>query len=376
MLPSILLVLFYLGMPALFLWLESRSRVIRFLSPIIICYLVGVLVGNIPGLPLNESIQVNATSISVALAIPLLLFSANFLRMLKRVRPALFAFGLGIAGVIVCVVVAFLIFRERIGDAGAASGMMIGVYTGGTQNMNAIGIALNVEEEVFVLLNSADIIISAFYFLFLLSVGKRFISLFLPVRKGLWNGAMDESEAVSQDRSTRESAIHVLKGLGLAAIVLGMAVGISYLVTGGETEAIIILGITTLGIAASFVPRIRRLPHTFSTANYLLLVFALAMGSRANFAELLSSSGSLFYFCGFVVFGSVILHYVLAFLFRIDRDTLIISSTASIFGPAFIGPVANAIGNREIIPIGIALGLLGYALGNYLGLAIAFILNG
>ncbi len=80
-------------------------------------------------------------------------------------------------------------------------------------------------------------------------------------------------------------------------------------------------------------------------------------------------------FCGFVVFGSVLLHYLLAILFRVDRDTLIITSTAAIFGPAFIGPVANAIGNKGIIPIGIALGLIGYAIGNFLGIGFAELLN-
>jgi uncharacterized membrane protein len=95
----------------------------------------------------------------------------------------------------------------------------------------------------------------------------------------------------------------------------------------------------------------------------------------ANFAELLASSSILFWFCGFVVIGSILLHYLLAIIFQVDRDTLIITSTAAIFGPAFIGPVANAIGNREMITIGIALGLIGYAIGNYLGLGLAFVLK-
>ena len=65
----------------------------------------------------------------------------------------------------------------------------------------------------------------------------------------------------------------------------------------------------------------------------------------------------------------------MSFIFRIDRDTVIIASTAAIFGPAFIGPVANAIGNRDIIAMGIALGLIGYAIGNYFGLGLAYLLN-
>ena len=142
-----------------------------------------------------------------------------------------------------------------------------------------------------------------------------------------------------------------------------------------QAVPIVILGITSLGIAASFHKKIRRLPHSYSTANYLLLVFALAMGSLANFDELRTASSELFFFCGIVVFGSVFLQYLFACIFKIDRDTAIIASTASIFGPAFIGPVANALGNKDIIAVGIALGLIGYAIGNYLGIGISYLLN-
>jgi uncharacterized membrane protein len=117
------------------------------------------------------------------------------------------------------------------------------------------------------------------------------------------------------------------------------------------------------------------LPGTYSTANYLLLIFALAMGSMANISELLADSSALFWFCGFVVFGSILMHYLLAILFRVDRDILIISSTAAIYGAPFIGPVAQAIGNKSLITIGISLALIGYAIGNFLGMSLAFILK-
>ena len=183
MLDQILLIVFLLSFPLLIMWAEGKSKVIRWLSPIIICYLVGIIAGNIPGLSFNQAILEDVTSISVVLAIPLLLFSANFSRMMKQVRPALLAFFLGISGVILCSVFAFLIFRDQLSQPGAVSGMMIGVYTGGTFNMSAIGIALDVEEEVFILLNSADIVFSGIYFIFLMTIGKPILSLFLPVYK-------------------------------------------------------------------------------------------------------------------------------------------------------------------------------------------------
>ena len=374
MLHLILLIVFLLSFPLLIMWAEGKSKVVRWISPIIVCYIVGIVIGNIPGLSLNGEVLEATTGISVILAIPLLLFSANLPVLLKQVRPALFSFLLGIAGVIVSVLLAYWIFGDRVSDAHAVSGMMIGVYTGGTQNMSAIGMGLGVEEETFILLNSADILFSGVYFLFLLTVVKRIMARFLPAYKKGQNGSESkETEQVSQEKIGKFPQI--MAGLAIAIALIGIAIGTSLLIFGELVEPLLILIITTLGIAASFFPMVRTLPGTFNTANYMLLVFALAMGSMANISELLAASSTLFWFCGFVVFGSILLHYLLAILFKVDRDTLIITSTAAIFGPPFIAPVAQAIGNREIIPIGIALGLIGFAVGNYLGMGLAFILK-
>jgi uncharacterized membrane protein len=374
MIHSIILVAFLLSFPIFIMRMERRSKVIRWISPIIICYLVGILIGNIPVFILNGEVQETTTEISVVLAIPLLLFSANLPVLVKQVKPALFSFLLGVSGVILCALFAYWIFRDRIPDADAVSGMMIGVYTGGTQNMSAIGMGLKVEEETFVLLNSADIIFSGIYFIFLLTAARRIMSRILPGYKIGQNGTADrQTERTVPERAT--TPVNLLAGLIMASLLVGVAIASSMLILGKIAEPVVILIITTLGIAASFFPRIRALPGTFTTANYMLLVFAVSMGSMANFTELLKASSALFWFCGFMVFGSILVHYLLAWIFKVDTDTLMITSTAAIFGPAFIGPVASALGNREIIPIGIAMGLIGYAIGNYLGLAIAFILK-
>ena len=370
-----LLVPLFMGLPVLINRLEKRSRVIRWLSPIILCYLIGILLGNLPGFSINSVLMEGLATLAVVLAIPLLLFSSNYSLMLKQARPALLSFFLGVVGVIVCSTCAFLIFRDRSGEADIVAGMMIGVYTGGTFNMSAIGVALGVKEEVFALLNSADIVFSGIYFIFLLTVGKRILGLFLPNYRIKWKNQSAINQEVQVDRPSGRVVTHIVQGILLSLLITLIALGLSFLITGEITEPIVILGITTLGIASSFHLKIRQLPLTFSTANYFLLVFALAMGSLSNFKELLASSSTLFYFCGFVVYGSVLIHFLLAALFRIDRDTLIISSTAAIFGPPFIGPVAHGIGNKDIIAMGITLGLIGYAIGNYLGLGLFYLLH-
>lgn len=378
MMHAILLIVFLLGFPALVLISEKRVKLVRWISPIIICYLVGILAGNLPFLDPDLQILEKTSGLSVFLAIPLLLFSTNLPSLLRHVRPALFSFSLGVFSVMVVATLAFLIFRFRVENPATVAGMMVGVYTGGTQNMSAIGIGLGVEEEVFALLNTADVLFSGIYFLILLSFARRLPSWFLPVKTGkesdrekTLSGRPGPEETFDEKGRPR----HVLIGLALASSLVGMAIGISWLIRGDILMPVVILVVTSLGIASSFIRKVRSLPLTFTSANYLLLVFALAMGSMADFTELVAAGSGLFLFCGFVVFGSVLLHFLLAAVFRVDRDTLIITSTAAIFGPLFIGPVAGALGNRQIISIGIALGLIGIALGNYLGLGLAYLLK-
>lgn len=282
MLQTFTVILFSLVSPFFILRAEKKSRVIQWISPIIICYLVGILIGNLPWFSLNQEFLEYGSMTSVILAIPLLLFSAHLTILLKQVRPALFAYLLGVVSVLVCACLAYWIFRQQIIDAHKASGMIVGVNTGGVQNMNAIGIAMGVEEETFVLLNGADIVFTGIYFFFLLSVAKRVLTKVFPVKINIKNGSETERPE-TKNQECRGSLLQITTGLTLALLLVVASAGISILIFDELKLPLVLLLITAFGIAASFIRRIRSLPGTFSTANYLLLVFAVAMGSMANF---------------------------------------------------------------------------------------------
>ncbi len=371
---SILILIIFLLIPWVLRKAEKRIKVINWLSPIVICYLIGMLLGNL-SLDLNTNLLQTTSEISVCLAIPLLLFSSNFVKWSKYLKSGFFSFILGVFSVVLSSALVFYVLKNQIAEPWKIAGMMIGVYTGGTPNMSAIGIALNVDEEVFILLNSADIVFSGIYFIFLISIAKSIYHLFLP-RFNKNNDIKPISvQNDTQNRTQKEITFSVITSIILATFIFGVSVVISLILTGKMSAQIIILGITSLGIIASFSKRVQQLAYTYQSAEYLLMVFALSMGAMADFSELLAASSVLFLYCGFVVLGAVLIQLVLAFIFKIDADTLIISSTAAIFGPAFIGPVSSAIKNEKLIASGIIMGLLGYAIGNYLGLAIAWILK-
>jgi len=154
-----------------------------------------------------------------------------------------------------------------------------------------------------------------------------------------------------------------------------MPYNLGTLVPPDYSTATIILLITTFGIILSFVPKIKSIKKTFQLGMYLILIFCIVVSSMADIKQLADISFSLFYYVGLVMFGSHILHAIIAKFFKIDADTVIVSGCALICSPPFVPVVAGALKNRDIILTGLTVGIVGYAIGNYLGVAIAFMLR-
>ena len=103
-------------------------------------------------------------------------------------------------------------------------------------------------------------------------------------------------------------------------------------------------------------------------------MFSVGMGLCFDFSAV-SSSLVLLGMLLIIQFGTVLLHIIMAKIWGIDYHTMMITSTAGVFGPAFIIPVANVLHNDEIILPGILCGILGYTLGNYLGIGVGELLH-
>ena len=370
-LVAVLQVLLSVGVPAVVLWLENRSRIIKFLSPVIVCYGVGMLFGNQPWLQFDEQLALSTCDITVALAIPLLLFSVSIVAWLKLAKNTVISFFFCMLSVMVMAALAHSLFTSGLDDTAKVAGMLVGVYTGGTPNMAAIGTALKIESETFILLNAADIMISFIYLFFILVIARRLLVPLVPATERLSDGEEEDAEEEKRIPSPRVVAYSLL----LTAVIVAAGLSVRELCPPSCNDAVAILVITTLGVVASLHPSVRAMRGTHDMGQFLLLVFCVAMGFTTDFGKLFSATPTILLFVAFVLCGSVVLHFVLSILFRIDRDTIIITSAAAIFGPHMVGPVAVNLKNREILFSGLASGLVGYAVGNYLGLGLAWILS-
>ena len=139
---------------------------------------------------------------------------------------------------------------------------------------------------------------------------------------------------------------------------------------------VVILSITSLGIAASFVKRVREIKTSYDAGMYLVYIFSMVVASMADLTRLNLSGGIyLLLYITFAIFISLLIQLLLSKLFKLDADTVLISSVSLINSPPFVPLVAAAMKNKNVIITGLTVGLVGYAIGNYLGYIISLILS-
>ena len=378
MIGNILLILFFLLAPAGVLWLCRRVRVFRKAEPVLLLYLIGIVVGNVFHPRGMAQIQDVLSSAMVPLAIPLMLFSCTFRK--SETRSQVLALVTGLVAVTAAVVAGYFLFGKNMDDGAQVGGMLTGVYTGGTINLASLKVMLGVPEETFILVNSFDMAVSFLYLTFLLSVGIRLFRRWLPNETG--EDALPAQTTMGEEQNpyralfTRQGLRDAAVLLGIDVLIIGVSAGLGLLAGDGAFMTVLILCLTTLGIAASFWKPVRQRKQGYDIGMYLIYIFSVVVASMADFRTL-DIGGSLLMFCylAFVVFGSLLLSLILAKLYKVDADTMTVSSVAYICSPPFVPMMSAAMKNRRVLAAGLAVGVVGYAAGNYLGFLMAKLLE-
>jgi len=382
-----IVILLYFLFPALILFLANRLAIIHKIGIVVICYVFGLILGNVNIIPATISgIQGDLMGVTILLGIPLVLFSENVFKWARMARNTFISLLLGVVSVVILAFAGYFIFRERIPEIWKISGMMIGVYTGGTPNLAAIARGLNVDEALYILTHTVELVIGALTLLFLLTGAKPLFSLFMkPYRS---EGNFNEKKAalkVSAFESysgffSRSSLPGLAKAMGVTLVIFALGYGITFFFKGEAKDAAAILTVTTLGILASLVPWINRIKKSFQLGMYFIYMFCVIVASKANLRTLFAPESvdlllNIFFYILLVMGGSLVLHSLLSWIFRINVDEYLMTSTALSQSPPFVPVIAAALRNREVVIPGMIIGVIGYAIGNYLGVAVAYLLR-
>ncbi len=421
MFTLVLLVLFCLLFPAFLIWLTNRYSFLKKIGAIVLAYATGILIANTGILPKSSEAYRQATigqdrayipaaeavelaeagvleksdlryngvamvqdsmqSALVLLAIPLILFSLNVRRWLRFSGKGFLSMLLALISVMVIVATGYLIFRHKIEGAEKIGGMLIGLYTGGSVNLASIALALKVDPHAFVMTNTYDMIVGAVVILFFITAGPAFFRLFLPPFKAPATEAGEGPDTDGMRQLTeefddysgifsREVILPLLGAIGLSLVILAAGLGVSFLLPDVPMTISVILSITTLGVVASFIRPVREIKKSFQLGMYFIVAFSIVIATRCDLAIIFQAKYlSLLGYVTYAYFGSLFLHLLLSWIFRINADDYLITTTGFVYSPPFVPMVAAALKNRDVILTGLATGMIGWIIGNYIGVA-------
>ena len=390
----VILALSYVFIPVFIIYLTGKNKIANRIGAIIIAYIFGLFLGHIGLIPsgsdqlynllvsgdklsLNEVLKLKAqgilngddvllfrirkiqdifTTITIPIAIPLLLFSLDIRNWFKMAGKALLSMVLAVIAVLLVVSAGFFIFNGKIHDLWKISGMLVGLYTGGTPNLAALKMMLNVDPDTYIITHTYDTIVSVVYLFFLITIGKKIFRSFLlpyPDYHNNWEKIPLFTESAYHGILQKKYMVPLLKALGLSLLIFAIAGGLSFLVPESLLMIVVILTITTLSILFSMIPSINKIEKTFELGIYFILVFSIVVASMADITKLVDISWQLFMYVTLAIFGSLLLHMLLARLFKVDADTVMVTSAALICSPPFVPMVAGAIHNKEVIVSGL-----------------------
>lgn len=378
-----ILIPIYIATPAVLIWLCQKARFLDKIGVVVLSFGLGILLASSGLLPSDsgvKALQENISSVSVALALSLLVFSMDIMAALKTSLTTLKSLGLALLSVVVVSMLAAIIFAPHLPHMWQIAGMSVGAYTGGGPNMAAIKTAIDADIDVFTDMLTYDIFLSALYMFFAITLAKPIFSKFLlpytepkTVEKTQSFDHLADETANSYKPLTQLNLMpKTLLALLLSVVILSGAVGVASMLSGAMAQAFIVIAITTLGVAASFIPYVRKLPNSYPLGMYLILIFCFTTGTMVDISIFTELKVTLFAYIATILLGSLILQAILCRIFKIDVDTFLITSSAAIMSVPFIPVIAGALKNRYILVPGFAAAIIGYILGNYLGVAVAW----
>lgn len=371
--------------PAGVIWLCRRFPLLDNIGPIMILYAIGMIIGNLPlNIPEMPVVQDIATSASIPLAIPMMLFCCRFTR--SDASTQLKVVISGFLSVAIAVVVGYVFFGKLIPEGDKIGGIMSGMYTGGMLNAAAIQAIFKVEEQNYIMMCSYDIVISFLYLIFVVAIGYK---IFRRLYGEQGSAALSESEQAELDRQIAEAKRNPYAGLwsksgmkelakivGYTIVVVALAAASTLPFDDAWFMVIFILVLSTLGVVFSFFKPVQKLERSFDIGMYLIYIFSIAMASMADFSNLKLADGlNQILFLTITVFGSLLLHAIFCRIMRVDADSMVVSSVSFINSPPFVPMMVAVLKNKKTLIVGLGAGIVGYALGNHFGVLMASLLG-
>jgi len=315
----------------------------------------------------------------IPIAIPLMLFSSNIVKIVRESGKLLIAYIIGAIGIVLGSFLAFYLINLGAGSADTA-GVIAATLIGGSVNFVATAEILNFSTNpLFTATLAIDNFAANLYVLLLFlvpSIGllKRFFS---KTKTEANVGETTENVEEKKSTITLESiAVSLFIALAVASAGFVLAPILQNFFHTDLNLSILLITIFSIAVANIFPKSLKALEETaFSIGLWMMYIFLAVVGAATNLQEILHIGLPVLAFYLTIMFFHFVFLLALARLFKLDVYEVIISSAANIMGPSVAAPMAASLGQRKMVTPGILVGILGYIIGTFIGVSIALFLS-
>lgn len=355
----------------------------KLVGPSLIVILLGILLRNTGVVPAWNDVYGIIVQYCIPISISLMMLSVDFNQLKKLNREPVIALASAVLSVSVMAFLFGLIFGNKIDEGWKISGMFVGTYTGGSANLTAIAVGLNASSSTIAAANAADYVVGIPTLILMFATpailkGSKWFNKVWPYHHteqeliGDEDGGLEMTTGDKKEWSIKDLSMLLCISMliNLVSISLSNAVFPETFANAGK-----ILLITTFSVLVAQIPFIKKLKGKLDLGIFFAMMYLCIIGFMVDIQGFLSSTLSITIFCLCVVLACTVLHLLVTRALKIRYEFVILSIVAAIADGTTSALVATNGKWKSLIPIGLLCGILGSILGNYFGVAVAYLVK-
>jgi len=354
-------------------WADS-TRIGKQVSGIGIMLVIAMLLGNFGIIPHAAPTYETVWGFLVPAAVPLLLLKANLRRIIPETGPMLGAYFLGVAGTLIGAVIGLWVLP--LGSTGPdLAGILSATYIGGSMNFAAVAEALEFTEKTLLTAAlAADNVVGTLHILVVALIPSVAI-----LRRWIPSPIIETSEAPMHDEIAADDEVipfdptHICLALTISLAISAIGYGIAGVLNIPNYGILFITAITLL-VANVFHHQLENLHGAFETGILMMYVFFATIGAGADVAVMIEAGVMVFVYASFIIMIHLVVIVLGAKLFKMDLAEIVIASLACIGGPVAPAAISASRGWRTLVTPGLMVGIMGYAIANFVGVGLASLL--
>lgn len=370
--PPLMSLILVLGLTGVGLWLAQVNSLGRKLGSTMVILMLGLLVANVTTWTPEPSAVSWVNGPLTSYAIAELLLAVELRSVLPDARRLLLPFITAVAGTLAAVLLVGLLLSGWLGQSWISlAGLLSATFTGGSLNFVSVARSLEIPPSLLLIATAADHVAFTAWFLVSLLIGRG-RRQHRPIEALEANSSASTSINAFALPSFQAVMIGLLWGVGVLLISEGL--GDFLILLGVDVPSILVL--TTVALIAAQLPRSDSRSACYGLGLVLIQPFFAVIGLSSSLGVLFGEGLPVLLYAGLVVLVQAIVVLQARRWFRWPLAECLVASQAAVGGPSTALALAGSLERPNLVLPSVAIGLLGYLLGTYVGLALSALLNG